>query len=199
MLSDVAEFLVEKGLPHSIASVDWGGSCSYKPITIFTVARGEKELYIRFLVHGNCLRAVYATDQQPVSEDSCVGLVLQRPDQDKVYEFAFNCIGTCAATYGTLQKRDFYNIESLRQIRRFCDLDHRPFYEMEGIFKWQLTLAIPFSLLGLDSLPEKFCLKGNFYKRADATSLPHYLSWVPVETNIPDFVAPESFGELTFV
>ena len=55
---------------------------------------------------------------------------------------------------------------------------------------------IPLSILGLDTdhKPEK--LLGNFYKCGDATEMPHYLSWNPIQTERPDFHRPEFFGEL---
>lgn len=69
---------------------------------------------------------------------------------------------------------------------------------MEGLFAWNLLVAIPFELIGLDgnNLPEK--LYANFYKCADGTSLPHYLSWSPIETEKPDFHRPDFFGEIYF-
>ena len=67
---------------------------------------------------------------------------------------------------------------------------------MEGIFAWELLAVIPFDLIGVDPirLPEK--IYANFYKCADATALPHYLSWSPIDTPAPDFHRPEFFGEL---
>ena len=70
---------------------------------------------------------------------------------------------------------------------------------MLGMFEWELFLKIPFTLLGVDykHLPEK--LLANFYKCADATSMPHYVTWNPVLTDKPDFHRPEFFGELIFM
>jgi len=48
----------------------------------------------------------------------------------------------------------------------------------------------------LNELPDK--LEGNFYKCADETSTPHYVSWSEISTAAPDFHKPEFFGELNF-
>ena len=52
--------------------------------------------------------------------------------------------------------------------------------------------------MGIDpnNLPEK--LMGNFYKCADGTDSPHYVSWSPIKTEKPNFHCPEFFGELIF-
>ena len=64
------------------------------------------------------------------------------------------------------------------------------------MFAWNLTVAIPFDLIGLDgdNLPDH--IMGNFYKCGAKTSLPHYLSWNPIATDTPDFHRPEFFGRL---
>ena len=44
----------------------------YKPITAFNIARTEKNLYIRYSVQGNSLKASYEMDNSSVHKDSCV-------------------------------------------------------------------------------------------------------------------------------
>ncbi|WP_290078963.1 carbohydrate-binding family 9-like protein [uncultured Duncaniella sp.] len=39
-------------------------------------------------------------------------------------------------------------------------------------------------------------MKGNFFKCASGTSQPHFLSWSPVRSKEPDFLRPESFGDI---
>lgn len=68
---------------------------------------------------------------------------------------------------------------------------------MQGIFAWELLVSIPFDLIGVnpESLPEK--LYANFYKCADNSSLPHYLSWSPIETENPVFTDPNFLERYT--
>ena len=40
-------------------------------------------------------------------------------------------------------------------------------------------------------------LRVNFYKCADKTKRPHFVSWQPIDLPNPDFHCPEFFGELT--
>jgi hypothetical protein len=84
----------------------------------------------------------------------------------------------------------------MSQIKRYASLGNEPFEEKKGNFDWTLTVEIPFSLLGIDpdNLPES--IRANFYKCGDGTSVPHYVSWNPIEVENPDFHRPEFFGEL---
>jgi hypothetical protein len=83
-------------------------------------------------------------------------------------------------------------------IKRFSTLGRRAFNEMEGMFEWELTVKIPLRIMGInpENIPTK--IQGNFYKCADGTDSPHYVTWSPVKTEIPDFHRPEFFGELIF-
>ena len=72
----------------------------------------------------------------------------------------------------------------------------RAFEEIKGIHTWNLIVVIPLKLMGLDpsNLPEK--ILGNFYKCADETMNPHFVSWSPIDLPEPNFHCPEFFGEI---
>lgn len=195
-LEEVSQILTERSYLHSMTAITKNEQYAYKPVASFSLARGENDLYVRFFVHGNCLRAVNYTDQSAVEEDSCVGLVLRNPQTHEIVHFAFNCIGTCAAYTQVSTEKQLLESSLLSQIRRFTDLLPRPFCEMEGLFQWQVVVAIPFHLFGIEATDFPDSLWGNFYKRADATALPHYLSWIPVQTAQPDFSHSGHLGEL---
>ena len=69
----------------------------------------------------------------------------------------------------------------------------RAFEEIKGIHTWNLIVVIPLKLMGLDpsNLPEK--ILGNFYKCADETMNPHFVSWSPIDLPEPNFHCPEFF------
>ena len=64
-------------------------------------------------------------------------------------------------------------------------INRTPTYEMRKfcIVRTFIEVAIPFRLMGLDpdNLPEK--IMGNFYKCADDTEFPHFVSWSPIQLN----------------
>lgn len=195
---EISNLMEESAVRQSIGHANWN-KFPYRPICTFDIARSDSKLYIRYFVRGNCLKAIYTKDQDPVWQDSCVEFFTQIPGEKEYYNFEFNCIGTCLAS--KRENRDnatSLTPEQMKQIVRMPSMGNRPFHEMQGLFAWDLIVAIPFDLLGLDgnNLPEK--IKANFYKCADETSLPHYLSWNPIPTENPNFHCPEYFGEIYF-
>lgn len=195
----IIHIMEEKAARQSLAYVNWPELFPYKPITVFNIARDHEKLYVNYFVRGNCLKAEYENDLSPVWTDSCVEFFVKVPQDDRYFNFEFNCIGTCYAAK-RVNREDFtlLSVDELNQIERYPNLGRKPFIEMQGLFTWDLLVAIPLHLIGLDSenLPEK--ITGNFYKCADQTALPHYLSWAPIDTPKPDFHRPEFFGEIYF-
>ncbi len=192
----IIELMEEKATRQSIGHVNWP-EFSYKPISVFTIAHDGSRIYIHYFIRGNCLKALYSEDQSPVWTDSCVEFFVQPPVGPDYYNFEFNCIGTCYAAKRN-SREDFTLLitDELKQIKRYATLGPKPFQEMQGLFAWDLLVSIPFSLIGLNEKNLPDTLRANFYKCADGTLLPHYLSWNPIETPKPDFHRPEYFGEL---
>ena len=130
--------------------------------------------------------------------DSCVEFFMKRVDDPNYYNFEFNCIGTCDASYR--ESRDSKKVADRRRVCiryvafRVCRM--LAFPEKLGVYSWELVVAIPFRLMGLDpdNLPEK--IMGNFYKCADDTEFPHFVSWSPIGLPTPNFHCPEFFGEI---
>jgi len=197
-IEEAYTLLDDRGTRIPVEILNWPTTFGYRPLTTVCIARSNTALFLAYQVHGNCLRAVNTKDNQPVHEDSCVEFFVKHPDSDDYYNFEFNCIGTCKAARhhkGRENAVDF-DPEQLTQIKRWSSLGKRAFNELSGLFNWDLCVSIPFSLMALtpENLPER--LMGNFYKCADATEQPHYVSWSPIQTEKPDFHRPEFFGEL---
>jgi len=75
-----------------------------------------------------------------------------------------------------------------------------PFEEKTGGFQWDLVIIIPASTLIHDKglvLKERQA-SANFYKCGDETSVPHFVTWNPVNSANPDFHKPDFFGKLRF-
>lgn len=197
-LSSVGFLMENKAQRESIDTINWV-EYPYKPIVAFDIARSDSNLYIRYFVKGNSLKALYDLDGSPVYTDSCVEFFMKRVDDRNYYNFEFNCIGTCDASYR--QSRDVKQSltpEEYASIRRYSSLEHHTFIEKLGVYSWELVVAIPFRLMGLDpdNLPEK--ILGNFYKCADDTEFPHFVSWSPIGMPAPNFHCPDFFGEIIF-
>ena len=192
-LSSVGFLLENKAQREYIDVINWE-EYPYKPIVAFDIARTDENLYIRYFVKGNSLKAVHSSDGSPVYTDSCF---MKTVDDHNYMNFEFNCIGTCDAA--RRQSRDIkrsLNTDEYTSIRRYSSIENKPFSEKTGVFSWELVVSIPFRLMGLDpeNLPEK--ILGNFYKCADDTEYPHFVSWNPIDLPSPDFHRPEFFGEI---
>lgn len=197
-LSSVGFLMESKAQREYINVINWE-EYPYQPIVAFDVARSDFYLYIRYFVKGNSLKALYEVDGSPVYTDSCVEFFMQQVGEKSYYNFEFNCIGTCDASHR--ESRDIkksLSPEEYASIRRYSTLEHVGFPEKLGIHSWELIVAIPFRVMGLDpeNLPEK--IMGNFYKCADDTQFPHFVSWNPIDLPSPNFHCPEFFGEIYF-
>ena len=194
------DILDDFGVLDTIEILNWSALYPYRPITQFNIARSNKSIFIKYSVRGSMLRAIYSNDQDPVHDDSCVEFFCKPVGADTYTNFEFNCIGTCSASRRKSRYEDVFpfSMEEMQSIKRYPSIGRRAFNEMEGMFEWELTVEIPFNLIGIDpqNLPKK--LLGNFYKCADGTDSKHFVTWSPVKTEKPDFHCPEFFGELYF-
>ncbi len=195
-----ADLLEELGQSDSIEILNWSDQYAYRPITFFKIGRSDDSIFIKYYVRGSMLRAVYSNDQDPVHNDSCVEFFCMTEGAKSYTNFEFNCIGTCSAARRKSRKEDVkpFSPEEMLTIKRFPSIGRKAFNEMEGMFEWELTVQIPFDLIGIDSKKLPVKIRGNFYKCADDSNSPHYVTWNPVKTENPDFHRPEFFGELYF-
>ncbi len=193
-IKDALTLLEAEGKRIAVDTLNWPDQFPYRPLTTVTLAHDGEKIFVDFFVRCNYLRAVNTADNSPVHQDSCVEFFVAPHDRTPYYNFEFNCIGTLSAAL----RYDRHNStpltpEQLSQVERYASCGQRPFNELEGLFSWNLTFAIPLSLIGLKWENEPITLMGNFYKCADLTSTPHFLSWAPISTEQPDFHRPEFF------
>lgn len=199
-IKDVAAFFELNQLFEYIDMLNWPDKFSYKPGCQFKIARSTGSLFIHFKVQESSIRALYTNDHDPVWEDSCVEFFCKLPEQNTYFNFEFNCIGTCLATEREDRNRNVnpLSIEKMNSIKRYASLGNSSFEEKKGPFEWKLTVEIPLYIIDIPNNRLPDVLMANFYKCGDGTSIPHYLSWSPVSTEIPDFHQPAYFGKIHF-
>lgn len=198
-LEDVSDFLEQNAEKHFIGCRNWSELYPYHPLTLFTIGRTHRAIYVDFFVRCNYLRAVNYTNNSPVADDSCVEFFLRVPGSNEYWNIELNCIGTVNASHRSERHNPTrLTDDEISQIGRYASCGTRPFEEIEGVFAWNVTLVVPFDLIGIDpdNLPQY--IEGNFNKCAQKTGAPHYLSWSPIVTEKPDFHRPEFFGKLYF-
>ena len=181
-----------------ISEVNWN-AYPYKPTVSFRVARSATHLVIIYNVRGYDLRAVAPHDNGAVWEDSCCEFFVSHPEDGTYFNFELNCVGTLlAAKRRSRNDADMFGAEELSRIIRHTTLEKLAYEENGQIRCWSTAIAIPFDLMGMDGANLPQSIRANFYKCADKTAHPHYLSWNRIEIPAPDFHRPDFFGELTF-
>ena len=181
-----------------ISEVNWN-AYPYKPTVSFRVARSATHLVIIYNVRGYDLRAVAPQDNGPVWEDSCCEFFVSHPEDGTYFNFELNCVGTLlAAKRRSRNDADMFGTEELSRVIRHTTLEKLAYEENGQISCWSTAIAIPFDLMGMDGANLPQSIRANFYKCADKTAHPHYLSWNRIEIPAPDFHRPDFFGELTF-
>lgn len=142
--------------------------------------------------------------------DSCVEAFLQPLPDAGYFNFEINISGVIHVSYVTdptrtsdgLTAMEYLTDGQLDQILISTDGHGVIDPEQTDPLDWQVTLGIPISVLseyvGEMALTSQTTWRGNFYKCADKSSHPHWLSWLPVGEKL-NFHAPQSFGLLTFI
>ena len=196
---EVGACMIANCARHAIDCVNWPELSGYVPDCHFLIAHSSKYLYVHFMVKGEDLRAVNTANLSPVAQDSCVEFFLQVPGSPEYWNFEFNCIGAVNASHRVARPLAVRLTDAeIARVKRCASCGNAPFEERHGIHAWTLTIAIPFTLIGIDDIVMVSSIMGNFYKCASKTAHPHYLSWAPIACEEPDFHKPEYFAPLLF-
>lgn len=199
-LKEVSASLDNYGPGVPIDTINWE-RFDYKPEVRFNLAYSDKELFLKYYIIEEYVKAEKTDSNQMVCEDSCVEFFVSPGNDGIYYNFEFNPIGTMLLGTGTGRSdRTLAPVSVIDKIRREGSLGNIPFSEKQGRLSWTITAAIPFDVFYRHDLKE---IKGkdfraNFYKCGDKLTRPHYLTWNPVMTNNPDFHQSEFFGMLKF-
>jgi hypothetical protein len=186
---------------NSISHINWPGF-NYLPEVAFAIAYTEKEILIRFYITEDYFKAEKIHTNEQVCEDSCVEFFVSPAADGIYYNFEFNGIGTCLLGSGTSRRTSVRADTSLvSRIRRRSSAGSKPVAEQTGRFTWDIVAAIPLTAFyrhSIESL-QGLTFRANFYKCGDMLSVPHFITWNPVETEKPDFHRPEFFGSIKFI
>lgn len=200
-LTTVSELLEANTEPHELDRINWE-SFPYRPEVTFRMAHHDNQIWLKFYVKEENILAQRTQTNSATHRDSCVEFFLDPLGDGNYYNFEFNCIGVTHLAYGPdRHERTFVDAAIIeKKIRIESTLGNQAFEERKGGHEWEMTVVIPAALLihhkGL--VLEGLGAKANFYKCADDTSRPHYLSWNAVGTEGPDFHQPSFFGNLIF-
>ena len=183
-----------------------GSEPEHQPQVQVRAAYDDDALYLIWKVEDRYVRAQYTQHQQSVCKDSCVEFFFTPggdPADRRYINLETNCAGIkLLGIHDPEEKRrqvsaaDFARIETATSLAGPIDP------EIGEPTTWTLEYRIPFSLIEQFTNAERpqpgVRWRANFYKCADATSHPHWLTWSPVDHPTPAFHLPEFFGVLEF-
>lgn len=195
-----------QGMPPLPIGNPMGARPGHFPGAAVKIAYDDTALHVLFRVEDRYVRAVAARDQDSVCGDSCVEFFFTPgSDPSKGYfNVEMNCGGTLLFHFnaGVRTGRVEISGSDCGLIARTHSLPRIVDPEIREPVTWTAGYAIPFALLRRYcpvTAPKPQALwRANFYKCADGTSHPHWLTWSPVDHPKPDFHRPQSFGTLQF-
>ena len=187
---------------HTLDALNWPDSYPYKPDVRFAAAHTSDAVLLHFKVREQSVLAHCSSDRESVWQDSCVEFFLSpEPGDGLYYNFEFNCIGRLYCCVGPdRNSRQFLPESAYAAIKRASSLGETAFEERLGECEWDLSAIVPVSCLvrhdiaSLDGLQ----MSGNFYKCGDHLSVPHFVSYAPINVPKPDFHRPDCFCKLVF-
>ena len=197
---DKAEQLLEKNAGFQmIDTLNWS-TFPYKPEVKFKMAYCNDSIFLKFYVLEENVLANVTKINGDVCTDSCVEFFISLGRDKTYYNFELNCVGVPHVEYGQKGKRIQMDPEVVKLIKVKSSLGAQPFAEKRGGHRWELMIVIPKACFCYDKDLSFKGLKANanFYKCGDKTSVPHYVTWSPVNTPGPDFHQPDYYGHLSF-
>jgi hypothetical protein len=190
-------FLMDRVKRNDLNELSWA-KYDYLPAVEFAIAYNTDAVFLKYYVTEKNIRATNNTINGTVWEDSCVEFFISFDDEERYYNFEFNCIGTARVGYGRSKHgRELLPEALIGQIKYQAVIDNRPQDEIH----WELALNIPKDLFCFDeikTLRGKKC-SVNFYKCGDNLPTPHFVAWSAIQSREPDFHLPKYFGALDFV
>ena len=183
-----------------------GDKPDHFPFTQAKVAYDNTAIYVIFRVEDKYVKAVAGKNQGPVYLDSCVEFFFSPEDgiKEGYFNLEMNCGGTMLFHHQMepRTKQTLLSEQHIQQVEVATTLPEIVDPEIVEDTTWIVEYRIPFSVLSnYHSFPNPEAgsvWRANFYKCADKTSHPHWLTWSPIDFPRPNFHLPQYFGILEF-
>ncbi len=188
---------------QTIGHVNWPDEFLAKPDVKFAIAHTGSgrtacsEILLKFFVSEDYTLARVTEDNGEVWTDSCVEFFINF-DETGYYNLECTCIGKCLLGFRK-EKAVFTHASQniLDTIVRRPSLGTQPFSEKRDQV-WTLEIVLPATAFFKHDIADLSGMKahGNFYKCGDSLTVPHFLSWNPIDNPAPNFHLEKFFGEI---
>jgi len=189
-----------------VVDLHMGQEPEHRPRVMAKLCWDVTSLYFIFRVEDRYVRAIAQRYQDPVCRDSCVEFFFTPGSHLGLsyFNLEINCGGTMLFWWNPeggnpvpVAHEDGGQLEIGHSLPKIIDPENA------APTTWTLECRLPFKVI------EKYCRdaghpapgvlwKANFYKCADRTSHPHWLTWSHVDHPTPKFHLPKFFGTLRF-
>ncbi|MCC8035196.1 MAG: hypothetical protein LIO77_04580 [Rikenellaceae bacterium] len=184
----------------AIGCVNWPCLFPHKPKVSVVVGHDGRNIFLHYKVSEQYTLARVTENNGPVWTDSCVEFFVSF-DPTGYYNFEMTPIGTTLLGFRKERENPTHAPDSIiDSIERVPSLAREPFDEISGGQEWELSVRIPAASFFNHSIADLsgIVARANFYKCGDALTVPHYLSWKPIENHKPDFHLEQFFGDIIF-
>jgi hypothetical protein len=178
----------------------------FKPEVQVKMMYDKENIYLIFRVKDKNVRCITNKINGPVWQDSAVEFFFA-PDSGKpllYFNLETNCGGTPLMHFNTVPRKESKKLseDDIKLIEIAHSLPEIIDPEIGEPVTWTLEYKIPVSLLekyATVTPPGKGVVwRANFYKIAENSSNPHYITWSKIENPKPNFHLPQFFGKLKF-
>ena len=178
----------------------------HHPAVQARIAYDFEAVYVTFRVEDRYVRAVAANHQGDVWRDSCAEFFfVPGTDISKGYfNLEMNCGGTMLFHFQPVPKQNVVSVrpEDVDRVTVAHSMPRIVQPEMANPVTWTLEYRLPVNILEKYSPVAQpapgVTWRANFFKCADDSSHPHWLTWSPVDPSPLGFHRPDRFGELAF-
>ena len=192
---------VEISLPH------WLTQPEHFPYTEVKLQYDAENIYVIFRVQDRYVRAAATDIHGEVWKDSCVEFFFSpySGHGDSYLNLEVNCYGVPLMQHhdGPRMGTRFLDVEQCRKIEVAASIQGPIEDETTDPLTWTLEYRLPYEILAdhpeFERPAPNACWRANFYKCADDSSHPHWVTWSPIRRQQPGFHRPEYFGTLNFV
>jgi hypothetical protein len=183
-----------------------GAMPKFKPAVQAKMMYDDANVYVIFRAEDRYVRCIANQINGRVWEDSCVEFFFS-PDTklpERYFNLETNCGGTALMHYHVNPKKENpdLEVEDIKKIEIAHSMPQQVDPEITEPTTWTLEYRIPLAVLEKVSAVTRpghgVIWRANFYKCADKSSNPHWITWSPVENDKPNFHLPRYFGVLEF-
>ena len=167
----------------------------------------DQAIYAIFKVEDRYVRAVAQKHQDRVCSDSCAEFFFV-PGEDVTagyFNIEANCGGTVLFNWQVVPRKGQVPLtqEDLARMTIASSMPKQVDPEIAEPVTWTIEYRVPYDVLrkyqpAFRTPAPGVTWRANFFKCADKTSHPHWLTWNKVNRPKPDFHVPEDFGVLRF-